>query len=567
MTKRLLFPLITAILYSIAVTGCNNKQDSELDSDSPPVTDAAPVQSLLYEGFGNYQRPITTNSKEAQQWFNQGMQLLYGFNHDEAIRSFEKAAQADPDHPMPYWGIAYANGININDPAMTEQRSYAARAAADMAVARIGNASAIEQSLVSAVDQRYTLPIPDDRAPLDQAYAQAMELAYHQYPTDPDVGALYAESLMNLQPWDYWDKAGNPKGRINEIVQTLEAVMAMRPSHPGANHFYIHAVEASTNPDRAVPAAETLRNLVPGSGHLVHMPSHIFIRVGRYADAVDANRDAVAADRNYFERAPEPQMYAVYYAHNLHFLAFAAMMSGRYEDAITAARALEAEMPEEPLREFAGLIEGIMPTTFHVLVRFGKWDQILQEPDYPEYRLVSRAVRRYARSIAYSALGQTSDARDEMAKFTQAANEIPPEWFIFNNQVSKVLPIAHAMIEGELLYREGQKEAAYAKLREGIVAEDALIYDEPPGWMLPVRHALGALLMSDGRFAEAEAIYREDLVRNRNNGWGLLGLRLALAAQMKDEEASSVGQAFQVAWAEADTYPNSSCFCEPGTQQ
>lgn len=547
MTAKQSPPLALLLAALILLTGCQ-----------------APLQDGQYAGFGNYERPIQTDSEDAQAFFNQGMQLLYGFNHDEAIRSFEKAAENDPASPMPYWGIAYANGININDPAMTEQRSTNARAAADEALKRIDKATPVEAALIRAVDKRYKLPIPEDRKPLDQAYADAMGKAYKQFPNDPDIGPLYAESLMNLQPWDYWDDAGKPKGRIEEIVQVLETTFKAYPSHPGANHFYIHAVEASNNPDRAVPAAERLVDLVPGSGHLVHMPSHIFIRVGRYADAASSNIDAIAADRAYFKRAPAPTMYAVYYAHNMHFLAFASMMSGQYEQAMRAARDLEAEMPEESLCAFAPLIEGIMPTTLHVMIRFGKWEEILEEPEYPEYRLVSTAVRYYARSIACSALGRTKQARQELEAFKIAAAAIPDEWFVFNNQVSTVMPIAHAMIEGELLYREGKTDEAFAILRKGIKAEDALVYDEPPGWMLPVRHALGALLMGDGRAEEAEAVYREDLKRNRNNGWALIGLQASLNAQGKTKEAMTLSMAIQAAWADADVKPSSSCFCEPG---
>jgi len=521
-------------------------------------------QPDMYQGFGNYQRPISTDVHLAQTYFNQGMQLLYGFNHDEAIRSFERAAEHDPASPMPYWGIAYAHGININDPAMNEERSNLARAAADEAMSRIDNATPAEAALIRAIDARYALPIPENRRPLDEAYAAAMGQAYAQFPDDPDIGALYAESMMNLQPWDYWDAQGNPRGRINEIVSVLEATMNAHPQHPGANHFYIHAVEASGNPDRAVPSAERLEALVPGAGHLVHMPSHIYIRVGRYNDAATSNRAAIAADRTYFQTAPAPKMYAVYYAHNLHFLAFAGMMSGRYEEALQAARDLESEMPEDALRAYAPLIEGVMPTTLHVMIRFGKWEEILQEPEYPEYRLVSRAVRHYARSIACSALGRTEQARQELQAFNEAADAIPDEWFIFNNQVSTVLPIAQAMIQGELLYREGHREEAYAILRQGIAAEDALVYDEPPGWMLPVRHALGALLMADNRFAEAETVYLEDLERNRNNGWALIGLRAALDAQGKTQQAMALDPMIDAAWADADERPHSSCYCEPG---
>jgi tetratricopeptide (TPR) repeat protein len=521
-------------------------------------------QARLYDGFGNYERPIQTDSDSAQTWFNQGMQLLYGFNHDEAIRSFEVAAKKDPDSPMPYWGIAYAHGININDPAMSDERSMLARAAADQAMARIGHGTPTEQALVRAVDARYAYPAPEDRSELDWAYARAMGQAYRAFPNDPDVGALYAESMMNLQPWDYWEKDGSPKGRVLEIVRVLEYVLSHTPDHPGANHFYIHAVEASRDPDRAVPAADRLRGLVPGSGHLVHMPSHIYVRVGRYSDALDSNADAVAADRAYLALAPEPGFYSLYVAHNLHFLAYAGMMSGRYEEALAAARALERDVPEPALREMAPMIDGIMATSLHVMVRFGKWEDVLAEPAYPEWRLMSNVSRHYARSIALSALGRTDEARAEMALFESAASAVPEAWYVMLNPVGNVLPIARAMVEGELLYREGKTDEAFARLREGVAAEDALVYDEPPGWMLPVRHALGALLMGDGRYAEAEQVYRDDLERNRDNGWGLLGLQQALLAQGKADEAEQLSGRLAAAWADADVMPTSSCYCEPG---
>ena len=507
---------------------------------------------------------MTTNSEQAQKFFDQGMQLLYGFNHDEAIRSFQQAAELDPDAPMPWWGIAYANGVDLNNAAMSDQASATARAAADKALERLEEATPVEQSLVVAISERYEYPAPEDRSGLDRAYARSMQEAYAFFPHDADVATLYADALMNMQPWDYWENDGAPKGRIVEILEVLQGVLRENPNHPGANHFYIHAAEASQDPDQAEAAADRLIHLVPGAGHLVHMPSHIYIRVGRYSDAVDSNAAAVIADRAYFAKAPAPTEYAMYYGHNLHFLAYAAMMSGRYEDAMTAARALEAEMPEAVLQDMAGLIDGIMPTTLHVLIRFGKWEQVLLEPEYPEWRFVSRAVRHYARSIANSALGRTDAAREEMEHFFAALDEIPEDWFIFNNKVSTVMPIARAMIEGELLYREGRTDEAFAILRKGIEAEDALVYDEPPAWMLPVRHALGALLMGDQRFAEAEAVYREDLKRNRKNGWALLGLQKSLLAQQRNQEAMALDADVAAAWKLADVQPKSSCYCEPG---
>jgi tetratricopeptide (TPR) repeat protein len=518
----------------------------------------------LYDGFGDYHRSITTRSAATQALFDQGMQLMYGFNHDDAIRSFHAAAQDDPAAAMPWWGIAYAHGININDPEMTDERSRLAREAADKALQIIENVSEVEAALIQAVSKRYEYPAPENRRRLDEAYANAMEQVYRKFPDDQEVGTLYADALMNLQPWDYWDQDGSPKGRTQEIVEVLENTLLLHPDHPGANHFYIHAVEASKNPDRAVPAADRLRTLVPGAGHLVHMPSHIYIRVGRYADAVQSNQDAVSADRHYFESAPKPKMYAIYYAHNLHFLAYAAMMAGDYGQAIQAARDLERDMPVEPLKAYAGLIEGIMPTTFHVMIRFGKWEEILDEPDYPDYRRVSRVVRRYARSIALSSLGRTVEARSELEAFNQALEAVPKDWMIFNNSVNKVLPIAKAMIEGELLWREGRVEEAFIKLRAGIQAEDQLVYDEPPGWMIPVRHAYGALLMKNGQAQIAEKVYLEDLERNRNNGWGLVGLQQSYVAQGKTEQAKALESKIQSVWPDHVSRPTSSCFCEPG---
>jgi tetratricopeptide (TPR) repeat protein len=517
----------------------------------------------IYEGFGNYERTISTERESAQQWFNQGMQLMYGFNHDEAIRSFEQAAAADPSSPMPWWGIAYCNGININDMQMTQERSRFAWEASQEALARIDAGSPVEAALIGAVAERYAWPAPEDRRELDQRYADAMQAVYQEFPDDPDVAALFAEGLMDLQPWDYWTDSGEPKGRTAEFVSIIERALDTHPQHPGANHFLIHALEASSDPDRAIEAADRLTEIVPGSGHLVHMPSHIYIRVGRYADAARSNIDAIQVDRAYLAEAPTPGLYAMYYGHNLHFLSFASMMSGNFQQAIQAARDLEAEMPESALRDFAGLIEGIMPANFHVLIRFGKWEQILEEPDYPEWRLVSRAVRRYARSIANSALGRTEEARAELDAFEQAIAEVPEEWWIFNNRVHDVLPIARAMIWGELLFREGKRDEAFVILREGIAAEDALVYDEPPAWMLPVRHALGALMMADGRYAEAEAVYREDLRRNRDNGWSLTGLQLALQTQKREQEANELSARLASAFHTADTRPTSSCYCEP----
>ncbi|MCA9287670.1 MAG: hypothetical protein KDA05_03745, partial [Phycisphaerales bacterium] len=512
-------------------------------------------------GFGDYSRRVTTTSREAQRWFDQGMQLLYGFNHDEAVRSFQQAAMHDPDCAMAYWGQAYARGIHVNNADMSVEQSELAHAAAQTALAHLHHASPVERALVEAVAERYAMPVPDDRKHLDRAYANAMESVWRRFPGDADVGALFAESLMDLQPWDYWNEDGSPKGRTAEIVAVLERVLASHPAHPGANHFYIHAVEASRNPERGIPAADRLRALVPGSGHLVHMPSHVYARVGRWEEAADCNARAVAADRAYFAVAPEPDFYSLYFVHNLHFLAYAAMMEGRYEVAMTAARDLIEEVPPKFVEEWTFLADGFLPIAMHVMIRFGRWEEILQEPAPPAFRKFSVAMHHYARGVAFSALGRTEAARQERVAFEAAAAAVPDDWAVGENTAADVLAVARCMLDGELAYRERRLDAAFSALRDGVAREEALDYDEPPGWMQPVRHALGALLMGAERPAEAEAAYRADLERHPNNGWSLLGLTQSLAAQGRESEAAGLEAELARAWARADERPRASCYC------
>jgi tetratricopeptide (TPR) repeat protein len=539
-----------ALLAGVLLAGCNSTQRQAQESG-------------LYPGFGAFERTASTDSEAAQELFNQAMQLLYGFNHDEAIRTFEKAAEHDPNFAMAYWGVAYANGLHINNPEMTEVQSERAYAAAQEALQRIQHASPVEQALIHAVSKRYAMPIPEDRAPLDRAYANAMEQVWSQFPHDPDVGALYAESLMNLQPWDLWTRDGKPKGRTLEIVATLERVMELDPDHPGANHFYIHTMEASPWPERALASADLLRDLVPGSGHLVHMPAHIYARLGQWDAASDANGRAIKADRKYFALAPEPEFYGLYYVHNMHFLAWSAMMEGRFETALQAAREVERDIPAEFLRKWPQFADGFMPVTYHVMIRFGKWEEILEEPAPPEFRHISRAMRRYARGVALSALGRVDEAREELEAFEKEAALIPADWKVGQNMASDVMPVARHMLTGELLFREGEYDAAFAQLRQAVTLEEALVYDEPPGWMQPVRHALGALLMATGRADEAERVYRDDLALNPHNGWALLGLEQALKAQGKADAAREFAAARGKVWKRADVSPTSSCYCAP----
>ncbi|MBX3434022.1 MAG: hypothetical protein KF847_11930 [Pirellulales bacterium] len=536
-----------------------------LPASAQSPAEASPNEGL--PGFDGYHRPISTRSPEAQRWFDQGLQLLYGFNHDEAIRSFQRAAESDPDCAMAHWGVAYAHGLHINNPVMTPEHSDLAFAAAKRAVAALDDETLAEAALVRAVSVRYASPPPEDRRSLDEAYADAMEAAWHDCPDDPDVAALFAEALMNLQPWDLWTAAGEPKGRTLEIVAVLEKLLRTTPAHPGGNHFYIHAVEASPWPERATAAADRLRDLVPGSGHLVHMPSHIDIRTGRYAAAAAANERAIAADERYFARAPRPEFYNVYFLHNIHFLAYAAMMEGRCEAALAAARKLEGVAPEPFLREFVVIADGFMTTTLHVLVRFGKWDEILVEPEPPEWRIFSRAERHYARALALANLKRIAEARREIELLDEAAAGLTDEWLMGNNKASDVLAVARTMAEGEIAFHAGDRPRAFDLLRQAVAGEDALAYDEPPGWMQPVRHALGALLLADGQPAAAETAYREDLERHPNNSWSLLGLQQALAEQGNDAAARELAAEVKAAWARADVAPEASCYCRRAAEQ
>jgi tetratricopeptide (TPR) repeat protein len=555
---------ITAFLLLSALAGC---QAAVLDaaSDAPARTPApSPVGARLRPGFGAYHRPSSTFSGEAQAFLDQGMQWLYGFNDDEAIRCFHRAAELDPECALAWWGIAYANGINVNDPVLSEREARDAWEAVQQARALQAHASPLERALIDAIAVRYVWPPAAETKPQEQAFAAAMERVWREYPDDPDVGALFAESLMNLQPWDYWTREGEPKGRATEIVAVLEHVLELRPEHPGALHYYIHAVEASHAPERAEGAAERLTRLVPGSGHLTHMPSHIFVRVGRYTDAAEANVRAVAADKEYLASAPEQDYYGLYVAHNLHFLAFASMMEGRFEAALDAARRLETDVPSTFLERYPMIADGWMAAAPHVLVRFGKWHDILELPEYPEERPISRAMRRYARSIANSALGRVDEAREEIAAFEREAGRTPMEWTIGFNPAHAVYPLARRMMAGELAFRVGDHDKAFAELRAGVEIEDQLLYDEPPSWLQPTRHALGALLMAAGRYAEAETVYEADLRKNPRNGWALLGLEQARRRLGKTEGLDELARERSKSWKRADRTPTSSCYCEPG---
>jgi tetratricopeptide (TPR) repeat protein len=521
----------------------------------------------LFEGLGSYTRAIFTDSPDAQRYFNQGLAFLHGFNHGAAIRSFQQAAEQDPDCAMVHWAIALASGPHINSPSVPPPAAELAWKELNLAKQHAAGASPVEVALIEALGHRYANPQPADRTPLDHTYAEAMRQVWQKFPDDPDVGAFFAEAMMNLRPWDQWTLEGQAQPGTDEIVATLDAVLKLNIDHPFANHLYIHAIEASPYPERANAAGDRLRVLQPGLAHNVHMSSHIDIRCGRWQQAIDTNARAIEADQRYRTvagNAPKGFL-PVYVAHNRHMLAFGAMMTGQSELAIEQIRALVAELPEDFLQENALTAESFAAMPLEVLVRFGRWDEILAEPDsYPEYMPFTRAFHSAARAIAFTAQGDLVAARKEQASFLERLKRVPKEASVGNNSAAAVLAIVTSMVEGEILIGEGELEEGLSTLRSVITKEDALRYDEPPGWLIPIRHSLGANLLGAKRYAEAEQVYREDLKRLPQNGWSLFGLARSLKEQGKAGAAGPIEALYREVWSKADVQITSSCLCVPG---
>jgi tetratricopeptide (TPR) repeat protein len=513
-----------------------------------------------YYDLGGFHRAVTTRSDEAQLWFDRGLVHCYGFNHEEAIRCFERAVEADPDCAMAQWGIAYASGPNINNLEMDEAASRRAWDAIQ-AARRATGASEVECDLVDALATRYAWPAPADRSDLDRVYAEAMRRVHATYPDDADVTAIFAESLMVLRPWKLWSPAGEPAPETPEIVATLESGLALVPDHPALCHFYIHTMEASQEPELALPAADRLRNKVPGSSHLVHMPSHIDIRLGHYREAIVVNQKAVKVDREVIERQGVHNFYTLYRLHNYHFLVYGAMFDGRYELALDASRELVRHIPEDLLREWVDYLDAFVPTPLHVMVRFGRWEEILEEPAPAPGLPMTLATWHYARGVAFAATGRVVEADRELRAFYDARDAVPETSILFNNTSTDILAIAEAMLEGELAYRRGNYDTAFAHLKDAVRRDDALNYDEPWGWMQPARHALGALLLEQGRVEEAEAVYRADLYRHPNNLWALHGLAECLELQGRNDEAETVSGRYREMAARCDVNVNASCYC------
>ena len=518
----------------------------------------------LMPGLGAHTRTVSTDSPQAQRYFDQGLNLIFGFNHGAAIRSFQEAARLDPQCAMAHWGIALACGPHINLPMVPPPAAELAWK--ELALAQSStHVSLVERALIDALATRYANPPPADRAPLDLAYANAMRGVWKKFPHDADVGAFFAESMMDLRPWDQWTTDGQPQPGTDEILATLDAVLQLDLQHPFANHLYIHAVEASKHPERAIPAADRLLTLQPALAHNVHMPSHIYIRVGRWQDAVDSNVKAVAADRVHRAAAGPPKGFLpVYVAHNHDMLAYAAMMTGQSKLSIQEMRDLVAGLSPEFMQDFGGIAEIWLSMPLEAMVRFGHWDDILAEPAHPASEPFTHAFQHAARAIAYAAKGDLTNAHKEQADYVEAAKAVPADEIAAgNNTCQAVIAIVTPMLAGEILVRDGHVDEGFAQLREAVKAEDSLHYDEPPSWIIPVRHSLGAALMANHRYAEAEAVYREDLERLPGNGWSLYGLSEALARQHKIGDSDLARADFQKAWRHADLTITSSCLCQP----
>lgn len=513
----------------------------------------------LFENLGALHHPITTTSETAQQYFDQGLRLVYAFNHEEAIRSFEEAARQDSQAAMPHWGIALALGPNINA-AMSKENERRALDAVKQARARLDRASDAERAYVHALTKRYVATRGAGRAGLDRSYADAMRGVWRQYPEDPDAGVLFAEALMNLRPWDLWTADGKPKSGTEEIIATLEAVLAEHRDHPGACHYYIHAVEASQQPGRALPCAERLPGLMPGAGHLVHMPAHIYARVGKYHDSAERNARAAQVDEQYLaDRHPSGDYADGYYSHNLHFLWASLMMEGRSAESIKISQSLLATITEtEALKD--RIKEQYLPTKLFSFIRFGRWDELLKEPPPPKGLLLMEGIWRLGRGLALAGTGRLPGAAGEhyaLAGLTrQLRRTRSPEEKIEREQVK----IAERLLAGEIAARRGRYDEAVKALKEAVKLEDALQYSEPPLWPLSVRLYLGPVFLMTHRPAEAEREYRADLKRFPENGWALFGLTQSLKAQQKDDEARDVETRFEAAWAYADVTLASSRF-------
>ena len=552
--------LIAAGLLLAAPVAAQSTAPGHVHYVEPPQQEAAagPIAPRL-QNLGNHVFPVSTRNREAQRFINQGLNLAYAFNHAEARRSFREAARLDPNLAMAYWGQALVLGPNINA-AMEPNEEPQAYELVQKALSLKSRATPREQALIDALAQRYS-GTATDRVPRDRMYADAMRGVRQRFPQDLDAAMLYVESVMDLRPWGYWQGDGTPHDRIAEAVGTTELVLARNPRHPGALHMYIHLMEATGTPEKAERAADTLLTLMPGAGHMVHMPGHIYQRVGRYADAIRSNELAIAADEDYITQCRAQGLYPMaYYPHNIHFLWFAATFAGQSARAIASARQLAAKIDDDALAALP-LLAGFRMVPYYALTRFGRWDEMLKEPEPPSGNVVLNAVWHYARGLALVAIDRLDAAEAELRDLRALiANDAMRQPLFSPNTAGAALAPAPEMLAGEIAAARGEYDVAIAHLDRAVRLEDGLVYTEPSEFHFPPRHALGAVLLKAGRPAEAETVYWDDLRRNRENGWALFGLMQALRAQQKDGDAAIIEARFRKAWAGADVALTASRF-------
>ncbi|MFO7555890.1 MAG: hypothetical protein R6W88_11875 [Desulfobacterales bacterium] len=526
-----------------------------------PSTAEAPIAPML-EGLGDYHFLVTTQSPESQRFFDQGLRLTYAFNHSEALRAFKEAVRLDPRNAMAYWGWALVLGPNLNLPMVPEVVPQAFRAI-QQAVALKEKVSLRERAYIEALTERYTIDPTADRRPFDLAYARAMAKLVARFPDDLDAATLYAASLMNLSPWDYWNLDGSPKGQTGIILETLQSVIDRNPRHAGALHYYIHAVEAH-HPERGERPADMLGGLMPGAGHLVHMPSHIYMRVGRFTDSYEANRKAVAADESYITQCRSQGIYPLnYYPHNIHFMAWSAMFQGRPTASLEAARKIVEKVPPELSvdKNTWALYETFLSQPMFVMVRFGMWDEMLAEPKPDLESQFMTGIWHYGRALAYIHTDRPAMAKRELHPLSAAREAMGAvEHYVGFATAETLLTIAEEIVQGELARVEDNTLEGLARLERAVRLEDSLRYNEPPDWYFPVRQFLGAMLLDAGRPNEAEVVYAADLRKNPENGYSLFGLRYALEKQGKHQDAQAVVERFDRAWANATHTLTSSRF-------
>jgi tetratricopeptide (TPR) repeat protein len=522
-------------------------------STQPAQSPAGP-KAPLYDNLGNHHFAVTTSSPESQKYFDQGLTLSYAFNHAEAIRAFRQAAALDPACAMCDWGVAYALGPNINAP-ITEEAATEAFQAIARARSKMSSASEKERAYIEALARRYAADPKAERAPLDGAYASAMREVAKRFPDDLDAATLFAQSLMDTSPWNYWNLDGSPRELTPDVLATLESVLSRKPDHPGAIHFYIHAVEASPNPGRAEQYADKLAALVPGAGHLVHMPAHIYLRVGRFREASVANQDAIKADDAYFagDAVAGNMMYQVgYYPHNIHFFVTSASMEGRRADALKAADEVRARMHSDMLRDPAmgGMVQHMNLTPLFTKVRFQLWGDVLAEPAPPADLPYMVATWHAARGLAHAAEGRLDEAEKERAAVAALKDDAALKTLGISsvNVAASVVAIAHEVLAGELAAKRNRAAEAARRLAAAVTLEDGMTYMEPPDWPIPVRQLQGVVLLAIGRAKEAETAFREDLTKFPRNGWSLSGLQASLERQGRAREAAALQPQFDRAW-------------------